>query len=83
VLDHAPALWFLLIGIASMLPDKPVELKEKNTSWPALPTETEIYLLPDGRVVIADLPAELASLIEQLGRLLQETMPSEAGETDV
>ncbi len=31
-------------------------------AWPALPVETEIYILPDGRVVVADLPAELAAL---------------------
>lgn len=31
------------------------------------PTETEIYLLPDGRVIIADLPAELAAALAQLG----------------
>ncbi len=37
--------------------------------WPALPTETEIYILPDGRVVIADLPAELAALVERLGEV--------------
>lgn len=36
-------------------------------SFPALPTETEIYILPDGRVVIADLPVELAGLATQLG----------------
>ena len=36
-------------------------------AWPALPTETEIYILPDGRVVIADLPAELAGLAAGLG----------------
>jgi len=36
-------------------------------AWPALPTETEIYILPDGRVVIADLPAELATLVAALG----------------
>ena len=35
--------------------------------FPALPTETEIYILPDGRVVIADLPVELASLTANLG----------------
>lgn len=35
--------------------------------WPPLPTETEIYILPDGRVVIADLPAELAAMAAQLG----------------
>lgn len=33
----------------------------------AMPTETEIYILPDGRVVIADLPLELAQLVAQLG----------------
>lgn len=36
-------------------------------AWPALPTETDIYILPDGRVVIADLPAELAPLAAALG----------------
>lgn len=35
--------------------------------WPLLPTETEIYILPDGRVVIADLPAELLPLAAALG----------------
>jgi hypothetical protein len=35
--------------------------------FPTLPTETEIYILPDGRVVIADLPAELADLVANLG----------------
>ena len=37
------------------------------TAFPTLPTETEIYILPDGRVVIADLPAELAGLAANLG----------------
>jgi len=32
-----------------------------------LPVETEIYILPDGRVIVADLPAELASLLAALG----------------
>lgn len=35
--------------------------------WPLLPTETDIYILPDGQVVIADLPAELADLADRLG----------------
>lgn len=35
-------------------------------AWPLLPTETEIYLLPTGEVVVADLPAELATLMAQL-----------------
>ena len=38
-----------------------------TADWPLLPTETEIYILPDGRVVIADLPAELAALAVTLG----------------
>lgn len=28
---------------------------------PLMPVETEIYILPSGEVVIADLPAELAA----------------------
>lgn len=32
-----------------------------------LPVETEIYILPDGQIVIADLPAELQPLLEHLG----------------
>jgi len=35
--------------------------------WPLLPVETEIYILPDGRVVVADLPVELAPLLAALG----------------
>ena len=35
--------------------------------WPLLPVETEIYILPDGRVIVADLPAELAPLLASLG----------------
>ncbi len=33
----------------------------------ALPTETEIYILPDGRVIVADLPVELTPLTDALG----------------
>jgi len=36
-------------------------------AFPALPTETEIYILPDGRVIVADLPVELAPLADALG----------------
>lgn len=32
-----------------------------------LPTESEIYLLPDGRVVVADLPEPLLGLVTALG----------------
>ena len=35
--------------------------------WPKLPTETEIYIMPDGTVVVADLPLELQPLLDQLG----------------
>lgn len=39
----------------------------------AMPTETEIYLLPDGRVVIADMPIELTDLVNELnGGLLED-----------
>lgn len=34
---------------------------EQPTPWPEMPVETEIYILPNGEVVIADLPAELAA----------------------
>ena len=47
-----------------------------DSDWPALPTETEIYILPDGRVIVADLPAELATLVEELGAV----EPGEIGE---
>jgi len=39
---------------------------EVATDWPIMPIETEIYLLPDGRVVIADMPVELTELIVAL-----------------
>jgi hypothetical protein len=38
-----------------------------NGDRPQFPTETEIYILPDGEVVFADLPAELAELAIVLG----------------
>ena len=33
-----------------------------------MPTETEIYIMPDGEVVFADLPAELVGAPRRLGR---------------
>jgi hypothetical protein len=36
---------------------------ESNRAWPALPTETEIYILPNGEIVVADLPSELAEVL--------------------
>jgi hypothetical protein len=54
-----------------MLPSAPIDpvanVDGADTSWPAMPTETEIYIMPDGRIVIADLPAELAPLLAELG----------------
>ncbi len=35
------------------------------------PTETEIYILPDGRVIVADLPTELSALVERVGVSLE------------
>lgn len=32
-------------------------------------TETEIYLTADGRIIIADLPAELLELVGSLGQV--------------
>ena len=46
----------------------------------AFPTETEIYILPNGRVIIADLPVELAELVGELGRPQPCAIPSEAAE---
>jgi hypothetical protein len=42
--------------------------------WAAMPTETEIYILPTGEIVVADLPAELA---EQLAQLTRVNLPKE------
>lgn len=49
------------------MPTSPSTTVETASAWPAMPTETEIYILPDGRVVIADLPVELAALFAELG----------------
>ncbi len=51
-----------------------------NTPWPTLPTETEIYILPDGRIVIADLPAELARCLADLGIIQADGVASELPE---
>jgi hypothetical protein len=39
---------------------------EQDSAWPALPTETEIYILPSGEIIVADLPAELATRLAHL-----------------
>jgi hypothetical protein len=53
----------------SMVPDPPTPPGQGSGAedgCPALPTETEIYILPDGEVIVADLPAELAALVDRL-----------------
>ena len=45
----------------------PVEEDAQTAAWAQLPTETDIYILPDGRVVIADLPVELTTIPSALG----------------
>jgi hypothetical protein len=45
----------------------PADSASPSADFPVLPTETDIYILPDGRVVIADLPAELVPLAAALG----------------
>lgn len=44
-----------------------VQARIQDSTWPQLPTETDIYILPDGRVVIADLPVELTAIPSALG----------------
>lgn len=36
---------------------------ESEPELPPMPVETEIYILPTGEVVVADLPAELAAYL--------------------
>ena len=47
-------------------PDDPVD--------PVFPTETEIYLLPSGEVIVADLPAELDAALRTLGERLPDEL---------
>ena len=47
-------------------------------AWPQLPNETEIYILPDGQVIIADLPAELMGLAAELGQVQPCQVPESA-----
>lgn len=49
-----------------MSPSPPAEGRAE-ANLPLLPVETDIYILPDGRVVIADLPANLSRLATALG----------------
>jgi hypothetical protein len=47
------------------LPLRPL-VGASDGGWPALPTETEIYILPNGEIVVADLPVELAASLAPL-----------------
>ena len=38
-----------------------------SADLPPMPVETDIYILPDGRIVVADLPAELVEVLPRLG----------------
>lgn len=44
-----------------------------------MPVETEIYILPDGRVIVADLPAGLAQLPSALGTAEETTATEPVG----
>jgi hypothetical protein len=44
-------------------------MPEADSGWPMLPTETEIYILPNGEIVVADLPAEIAAHLLQVSQL--------------
>jgi hypothetical protein len=50
-------------------------MAEAEEDWPELPTETEIYILPNGEIVVADLPAELAAQLAQLTQLHEIATP--------
>lgn len=45
----------------------------------AWPVETEIYILPDGDIVVADLPQELAARLHAAGLLPAPSAPHVAG----
>jgi hypothetical protein len=44
-------------------------MSDADNIWPSLPTETEIYILPNGEIVVADLPAELAASLAELTKM--------------
>ena len=44
-----------------------VALQGDASPLPSLPAETEIYILPGGQVIVADMPAELAAGLAALG----------------
>ncbi|MFZ4660376.1 MAG: hypothetical protein ACOYNY_25425 [Caldilineaceae bacterium] len=56
-----------ITNMAATVTSTSASSEAETETWPLLPVETEIYILPDGRVIVADLPAELASLLAALG----------------
>ncbi len=58
-------------------------MPDTQNEWPALPTETEIYILPNGEIVVADLPVELAAHLDLLTKLQTITSVEEADASHV
>ena len=56
-------------------PDTDNDAQPLASLWPV---ETDIYILADGRVIIADLPEELAALAASLGVSDELLPPSES-----
>lgn len=56
-------------------------MSDADNSWPSLPTETEIYILPNGEIVVADLPAELAASLAEVTKLYSINHDIEAVES--
>lgn len=54
---------------------------EADDSWPLMPTETEIYILPNGEIIVADLPTELAEQLAQL-QTVKSSDPTESDPTE-
>jgi hypothetical protein len=59
----------------STTPETPEATPVSPAHWP---TETEVYILPDGQVIFADLPAELATRLEVIGPVEPWTPESDA-----
>lgn len=52
-----------------------LKIENKAVNWPKMPTETEIYILPDGTVVVTDLPVELQLILTELGEITPCEIP--------
>jgi len=59
-------------------------IPDSDDTMPSMPTETEIYILPNGEIIVADLPAELATQIAQflhLESIEQGSTPTDDADT--